>query len=77
MSYEYNIDFAPTKELLSSVSGQKNDVIEYENEYLNLLDMRKVAQKQMLRSFTNTVYYVVNILLKNAIEDYWLNILNT
>jgi uncharacterized protein (DUF488 family) len=45
MSYEHNIDFAPTKELLSSYRDKKMTWLEYETEYLNLLDMRKVAQK--------------------------------
>jgi uncharacterized protein (DUF488 family) len=45
MSYEHNIDFAPTKELLSRYRDKKMTWLEYEMEYLNLLDMRKVAQK--------------------------------
>lgn len=45
MSYEHNIDFAPTKELLSRYRDKKMTWLEYETEYLNLLDMRKVAQK--------------------------------
>lgn len=45
MSYEHNIDFAPTKELLARYRDKKMTWLEYETEYLNLLDMRKVAQK--------------------------------
>lgn len=45
MSYEHNIDFAPTKELLSRYRDNKMTWLEYETEYLNLLDMRKIAQK--------------------------------
>lgn len=45
MSYEHNIDFAPTKELLSRYREKEMSWTEYETEYLNLLDMRKVAQK--------------------------------
>jgi uncharacterized protein (DUF488 family) len=44
ISYEHNIDFAPTKELLSRYRDKKITWPEYELEYLNLLDMRKVAQ---------------------------------
>jgi uncharacterized protein (DUF488 family) len=45
MNYEHNIDFAPTKELLSRYRDKKMTWPEYEIEYLNLLDIRKVAQK--------------------------------
>ncbi len=45
ISYEHNIDFAPTKELLSRYRNKKMAWEEYELEYLNLLDMRKVASK--------------------------------
>lgn len=45
MSYEHKIDFAPTKELLSRYRDKQMSWREYEIEYLNLLDMRKVAQK--------------------------------
>lgn len=43
--YEHNTDFAPTKELLTRYRNKKMTWEEYEVEYLNLLDMRKVAQK--------------------------------
>lgn len=45
MNYEHNIDFAPTKELLSRYRDKKMTWPEYEIEYLNLLDIRRVAQK--------------------------------
>lgn len=45
IEYEHNIDFAPTKELFSRYRNKKISWEEYEVEYLNLLDMRKVAQK--------------------------------
>jgi uncharacterized protein (DUF488 family) len=45
MSYEHNLDFAPTKELLTRYRDKKISWLEYEIEYLNLLDMRKVALK--------------------------------
>lgn len=45
ISYEHKIDFAPTKELLSLYRIKKLTWPEYEIEYLNLLDTRKIAQK--------------------------------
>jgi uncharacterized protein (DUF488 family) len=45
ISYEHNVDFAPTKELLSRYRNKKISWQEYEVEYLNLLDMRKIVQK--------------------------------
>jgi|SRR5688572_11895410 len=45
ISYEHNIDFAPTKDLLSRYRDKKITWQEYEVEYLNLLDLRKIAQK--------------------------------
>ncbi len=45
MSYEHKIDFAPTKELLSRYRAKEISWKEYEIEYLNLLDVRKVSQK--------------------------------
>lgn len=45
ISYEHNLDFAPTKELLSLYRAKKLTWAAYETEYLNLLDMRKIAQK--------------------------------
>ncbi|MDQ6482389.1 DUF488 domain-containing protein [Dyadobacter sp. LHD-138] len=45
ISYEHNLDFAPTKALLSLYRAKKLSWAAYETEYLNLLDMRKIAQK--------------------------------
>jgi uncharacterized protein (DUF488 family) len=45
IAYEHNIDFAPTKELLSRYREKQMTWKEYEVEYLNLLDIRKIAQK--------------------------------
>jgi uncharacterized protein (DUF488 family) len=45
ISYEHNIDFAPTKELLARYRDEEMSWDEYEVEYLNLLDMRKIAEK--------------------------------
>jgi len=45
ISYEHNIDFAPTKELLSRYRKKEIAWNDYEIEYLNLLDTRKIAQK--------------------------------
>ncbi len=44
MGYEHNLDFAPTKELLTRYRDKKMTWPEYEVEYLNLLDMRKIAK---------------------------------
>lgn len=43
MGYEHNLDFAPTKELLSRYRAKKISWEEYEIDYLNLLDMRNIA----------------------------------
>ena len=45
MSYEHNVEFAPTKDLLALYRNKKITWKEYETEYLNLLDMRKIAHK--------------------------------
>jgi uncharacterized protein (DUF488 family) len=45
MSYAHNIDFAPTKELLSRYRNEEISWEEYEVEYLNLLDARKISQR--------------------------------
>lgn len=45
MNYEHNTDLAPTKELLSKYRDKKLTWEEYQVEYLNLLDIRKIAQK--------------------------------
>lgn len=45
ISYEHDIDLAPTKELLSKYRDKEISWKEYEMEYLNLLDLRKIAHK--------------------------------
>lgn len=45
IDYEHRIDLAPTKELLSRFRDKKITWEEYEIEYLNLLDVRKISQK--------------------------------
>jgi len=45
ISYEHIIDLAPTKELLEKYRKKKITWPEYEIEYLNLLDIRKIGQK--------------------------------
>ena len=45
IDYLHNIDFAPTKELLEKYRKGIITWQEYEPEYLNLLDMRKIGNK--------------------------------
>jgi uncharacterized protein (DUF488 family) len=45
ISYEHNVNMAPTKELLEKYRKKKIDWSQYEIEYLNLLDIRKIGQK--------------------------------
>lgn len=45
MDYQHEMDFAPTKELLAKYRKKEMTWEEYEIEYLNLLDMRKIAKK--------------------------------
>lgn len=45
IDYEHLLDFAPTKELLARYRAQKMTWQEYEEAYLNLLDLRKIASK--------------------------------
>ena len=45
MGYVHQIDLAPTKELLEKYRKELISWEEYEVEYLNLLDIRKIAQK--------------------------------
>jgi len=45
ISYEHQLDFAPTKELLSRYRKGKMTWEEYEDEYLNLLDIRQIRKK--------------------------------
>lgn len=45
MLYEHNIDLAPTKDLLANYRDKKITWSQYEIEYLNLLDIRKIGKK--------------------------------
>lgn len=45
MEYFYELDFAPTKDLLAQYRKKQLSWEEYEVEYLNLLDMRKIGDK--------------------------------
>lgn len=45
ISYDHKVDFAPTKEILANYRNKKMNWKEYEDAYLNLLDMRKIIQK--------------------------------
>lgn len=45
MDYVHQLDFAPTKELLSGYREKRISWEQYEVEYLNLLDMRKIVSK--------------------------------
>ena len=45
IEYSHELDFAPTKELLSKYRKKEMSWAEYEIAYLNLLDMRKVNKK--------------------------------
>ncbi len=44
INYRHQLDFAPTKELLAHYRAKKLTWAEYETEYLNLLDLRRVGQ---------------------------------
>lgn len=50
MDYEHKLDFAPTKDLLAQYRDKKISWENYKTEYLNLLDMRKIAQKTDIES---------------------------
>ena len=53
INYEHNIDFAPTKELLSKYRKQEMSWQEYEIEYLNLLDMRNILKDLSIEELHN------------------------
>jgi uncharacterized protein (DUF488 family) len=54
MTYEHNIDLAPTKELMTSYRGKLISQPEFEKRYLKLLDSRKVKQKIDIEKLNNT-----------------------
>lgn len=45
MHYSHNIDLAPTKDLLTKFRKKEISWDDYEIEYLNLLDIRKISSK--------------------------------
>jgi uncharacterized protein (DUF488 family) len=45
VSYEHKLDFAPTKELLDRYRKKQMSWPQYELEYLDLLDRRKIARQ--------------------------------
>ena len=45
IDYKHQLDFAPTKDLLANYRNGKISWTEYEIEHLNLLDVRKIANK--------------------------------
>jgi uncharacterized protein (DUF488 family) len=45
IAYRHNVDLAPTKDLLTKYRSKKMSCEEYEVEYLNLLDMRRIGEK--------------------------------
>jgi uncharacterized protein (DUF488 family) len=44
MSYEHNIELAPTKEMLTRIRNKELSWKEYEVEYLNLIKSRKIER---------------------------------
>jgi uncharacterized protein (DUF488 family) len=51
IAYEHNVDFAPTKELFSKYRQKMMTWNEYEIEYLNLLDIRKIKDSVSIEKF--------------------------
>jgi uncharacterized protein (DUF488 family) len=45
IGYEHNIDLAPTKELLGKYRDKKITWAQYEIEYINILEKRRILQK--------------------------------
>ncbi len=56
IEYEYNADFAPTKELLSDWRNKKVDWEEYQIIYIGLLENRKVLSKYDIEVFDNACF---------------------
>jgi len=54
IGYEHNIDFAPTKDLLSRYRDKKISWQEYEIEFLDLLNSRNVAQRTDIEQLNET-----------------------
>ncbi len=53
ISYHHDIDYAPTKELLSKYRKGEISWEAYEQEYLDLLDFRKIASKVDIKELHN------------------------
>jgi uncharacterized protein (DUF488 family) len=56
IDYEHNIDFAPTKEILSRYRDKKMTWQDYETEYLKLLDIRKILQKTDIEKLNESCF---------------------
>jgi uncharacterized protein (DUF488 family) len=56
IDYEHKVDFAPTKELLKEYRGKKMTWLEYEEEYLNILEIRKIGQKTDIDSLHESCF---------------------
>jgi len=54
IGYEHKIEFAPTKELLDKYRKKQINWQEYEVEYLNLLDIRKIKTKLIIETLHQT-----------------------
>jgi|WetSurMetagenome_2_1015567.scaffolds.fasta_scaffold44627_2 uncharacterized protein (DUF488 family) len=56
ITYEHNIDFAPTKELLSDYRKGNVDWIEYQKIFRQLIENRKIASKYDVKNYDNTCF---------------------
>lgn len=56
IDYEYIIDFAPTKELLSDYRNKKIDWLGYERIFRQLIEKRNVAKKYNIENFNNACF---------------------
>lgn len=56
IDYEYIVDFAPTKELLSDYRNKLIDWAGYENIYLLTLKERNIKEKYNINDFNNSCF---------------------
>ena len=56
IDYLYRTDFAPTIDLMKKIRKNEMSWEEYEVEYLNFLDMRKIAKKVNVEEFNNNCF---------------------
>jgi uncharacterized protein (DUF488 family) len=56
ITYEHNIDFAPTKELLSNYRKENIDWAEYQKIFKQLIEKRKIASKYDLKDYDNACF---------------------